>query len=102
MQRGIDIPAWFWSMLDETRPSLENLALLLEDLSRERLVQFAFHYQAAAQEVCDYWQGPVVDDISFSEDDTEDLCNWVVGQGRSMWEHALSLGSDLEPIVRLY
>ena len=102
MKRDISIPDWFWALLDESRPSLQALALLLEGLPRERLIQFAQLYRAAAEEVCDYSRGPVVDDIQFSEDDTEDLCNWVVGQGQSMWQRALSLGADLEPIVRLY
>jgi len=97
-----EIPAWFWETLDSARPNLQALASFLENTSRQTLIEFATFYREASQEACEYWNGPIVDDIPFSEDDTEDLCNWVVSQGKSVWERAIASRRSLEPIVRLY
>jgi hypothetical protein len=51
---------WFWALLDD-----------------------------ASEQVCDYWRGPTVDGIAFSEDDTEDLCDRVVSRGAGFWRHCL-------------
>jgi hypothetical protein len=76
-----DPPDWFWETLEGARPQLNTLAAELEAMPRERLVDFAAAYRDAACAVCDYWDGPVVDGIEFSEDDSEDLANWVVSVG---------------------
>ncbi len=95
-------PDWFWSMLDEARPSLSTLAASLEALPRERLVSFAQNYLNAAHAVCDTWDGPTLDGTDFSEDDTEDLNNWIVSAGREYWRAAVSMRGDLEQVIREY
>ncbi len=96
------IPAWFWELLDSSRPSLLALARKLEQLPRDQLIAYAAIYKKAAQTLCNYWEGPVVDGMGFSEDDTEDLCCWIVAQGRRFYTEALRLRGHLEPLVRQY
>jgi hypothetical protein len=95
-------PESFWMLLDAARPNLIALARELEQLPREQLVEFARLYGEASAEVCDYWAGPTVDGIAFSEDDTEDLCDWVVSRGEAYWRRIIALGGELEPAVREY
>ena len=97
-----EIPEWFWELLDASRPSLQLLVDALEARPKEDLVAFARAFEEAAEEVCDYWDGPVVDDVPFSEDGTEDLCKWVVSQGRELWQQAVSKTIPLDDLVRLY
>ena len=96
-----EIPTWFWDILVETRPSLLALAKRLEALPRERLIAFASAYETAAEEVCDYWSGPVVGGVEYSEDDTEDLCKWIVAQGPDLWRTAVQLRGAIAPMGEL-
>jgi hypothetical protein len=94
-----EIPGWFWTTLDDARPELSRLCTFLEAMAREHLVAFARAYRDAAEAVCDYWDGPE----GFSEDDTEDLCNWIVGQGQVVWRRAIEAGPGaLESLVRAF
>lgn len=93
-----EIPDWFWELLDSCRPSLQALATKLEALPRERLVAYAALYERAAEELCDYWSGPIVDGEQLSVDDTEDLCHWIVSQGSEVYAQALALHGQLEPL----
>lgn len=97
-----DIPGWFWELVDSSRPSLQDLAVKLEALPRDQLIEYASTYVRAAEELCDYWSGPVVDGVEFSEDDTEDLCRWIVSQGPILYAQALALQGRLEPLVVRY
>ena len=94
-------PDWFWDVLESAKPNLQRLVDWLETATREEIVAFERTYEDAAKEVCDYWSGPTVDGVGFSEDDTEDFCHWVVSQGRALWRQART-APDLEPFVRLY
>ena len=87
-------PDWFWNILESTRPSLMKLESWLVTAPREHVEEFAAAYELAAKTLCDYWDGPLVDGIQYSEDDTEDLCNWIVSQGRELW-HKVA-GGDLD------
>jgi hypothetical protein len=86
-----EVPEWFWEVLDTTRPSLLALERWLGDQPGTVLVEFARAYLEAAEALADYAQGVVVDGFVWSEDSTEDLCLWVVGQGRDLW-HAVVAG----------
>jgi hypothetical protein len=97
-----EIPDWFWDLLDSSRPSLQELVFRLEALPRDQLIEYASTYVRAAEELCDYWAGPVVNGIEFSEDDTEDLCRWIVSQGPGLYAQALALQGNLEPLVSRY
>ena len=89
------MPELLWTVIENSKPSLQRLADWLESASREDVERFALTYEWAAQEIAEYWQGPLVDDVQYSEDDTEDLCNWIVSQGRKLWGQAVSEEIDL-------
>ena len=94
-------PDWFWSVIEQAKPSLGRLATWLEAASEEEVVQFALAYDLAAEQLADSWDGPHVDDVPYSEDDTEDLCDWVVSQGRGLWRAAMAREIDLRELARL-
>ncbi|WP_327188169.1 hypothetical protein [Streptomyces sp. NBC_01334] len=71
--------------MDATRPSLSALESWLESQPREILEGFALAYLDAADSLIDFSEGVNVDGEVWSEDSTEDLCMWVVGQGRGFW-----------------
>jgi hypothetical protein len=97
-----EIPDWFWDLLESCRPNLQALASKLEALPRERLVAYAATYERAAEDLCDYWSGPMVDGARLSEDDTEDLCHWIVSQGPDVYRRALALRGQLQPLWLRY
>lgn len=37
-----------------------------------------------------------------SEDSTEDLCKWIVSQGRGLWQRATAPDADLTSLAHLY
>jgi hypothetical protein len=99
-----DIPNWFWPLIEETRPSLALLTERLETLNQTELEHWQRAYEVAAEAICPYWDGPDMGgDVGvLSEDDTEDFCNWIVSQGRALWELATAPGADLNVLVQLY
>ncbi|WP_242426957.1 MULTISPECIES: hypothetical protein [unclassified Streptomyces] len=50
-------------------------------------------YLDAAESLIDFSEGVLVDGEAWSEDSTEDLCMWAVGQGR-LFCHALATGES--------
>ena len=94
-------PEWFWSVIERSKPSLKRLAEWLEAAPKEAVIRFAFLYELAAEEVADFSSGPDVDGVQYSEDDTEDLCNWVVSQGSGLWRKAITREIDLASLARL-
>ncbi|MFE6871298.1 hypothetical protein ACFVFS_32665 [Kitasatospora sp. NPDC057692] len=101
METG-EVPDWFWDVLEEARPRLSALELWLESRPREVLEAFALAYEAAADALADFADGVCVEGDAWSEDDTEDLCLWVVGQGRGLWGSVVSGERSLEDAARLY
>ncbi|MBS2032015.1 MAG: hypothetical protein JST54_29220 [Deltaproteobacteria bacterium] len=75
------------------------MARVLENLSKGQLIEFGRVFRDAAEAIVPYWEGPLVDGIQFSEDDTEDLCHWIVGQGLETWQRAIS-ERDLQFLAR--
>ncbi|MFJ6048892.1 hypothetical protein [Streptomyces sp. NPDC092307] len=84
-----NVPGWFWEVLDTTRPSLSALESWLEAQPRDRLEAYAPAYLEAAESLIDFSEGVTVDGAVWSEDSTEDLCMWVVGQGRAFWRSTI-------------
>ncbi|WP_380283256.1 hypothetical protein [Kitasatospora purpeofusca] len=97
-----DVPDWFWDVLEATRPRLSTLELWLESQPREVLEAFALAYEAAADALADFSEGVRVDGEFWSEDDTEDLCGWVVGQGRGLWGSVIAGERSLEEAAQMY
>ncbi|MFG2044596.1 DUF4240 domain-containing protein [Dactylosporangium sp. NPDC048998] len=93
------MPDRFWSVLESHARNQDSLVSWLRRASADEIVAYQLAYEQAAEEIADYWDGPVVDGVPYSEDDTEDLCKWVVAQGREAWVAACS---DLGEAVRRY
>ena len=86
-----ETPDWFWEVIEVTRPHVSRLEAWLESQPKTILERFAFGYASAASSLVDYWQGHTLGLCAgWSEDDTEDLCLWVVGQGRAYWASVAS------------
>ncbi|GAA1410261.1 hypothetical protein GCM10009639_61120 [Kitasatospora putterlickiae] len=96
------VPDWFWDALDATRPRLSALESWLERRPRDVLEAFALAHEEAAEALADYAEGVRVNGDVWSEDDTEDLCGWVVGQGRAFWGSVIAGERSLEEAARLY
>ncbi|WP_433057892.1 DUF4240 domain-containing protein [Dactylosporangium sp. CS-033363] len=77
-----------WTVLETHARDMDSLVAWLRTAPRDEVVAFQSAYEEAAEELADYWDGPVVDGVQYSEDDTEDLCLWIVAQGRAAWEAA--------------
>ncbi|WP_432987412.1 DUF4240 domain-containing protein [Dactylosporangium sp. CA-233914] len=98
----MDVPDRFWNVLEAHAPSTQRLTAWLRGASEDEIVAFQLAYELAAEEITDYWDGPVVDGVPYSEDDTEDLCQWIVAQGRPAWEAARSGPAGLTEAIRRY
>ena len=82
------IPEWFWSLIEAAKPSLVLLGERLEALSRTEIEQWQQAYELAAEAIVPYGDGPDMGgEVGvLSEDGTEDLCKWIVSQGRGLWQ----------------
>ncbi|MFE7560128.1 hypothetical protein [Kitasatospora sp. NPDC057500] len=96
------VPAWFWDVLEAARPRLPALELWLGSQPRSVLEAFALAYESAADSLADFAEGVSVDGDVWSEDSTEDLCLWVVGQGRALWGAVIAGELGLEEAAQLY
>ena len=73
----------FWSLVSLARQDFTAFTTKLEGMNRDDLIGFAWKFEDLA--------GCLHDDkchqSQFSEDYLEDLCGWVVGQGRTFYEN---------------
>ncbi|MFF4426331.1 hypothetical protein ACFY04_37145 [Streptomyces sp. NPDC001549] len=97
-----DVPGWFWEVLDTARPSLSALESWLESQPRGVLEGYALAYLEAAESLIDFSEGVTVDGEVWSEDSTEDLCMWVVGQGRVFWRSTVEGAWELPDAAQAY
>ncbi|MFF7589287.1 hypothetical protein ACFZCK_17545 [Kitasatospora purpeofusca] len=74
----------------------------MESQPREVLEAFALAYGSAAESLADFSDGVSVDGDVWSEDSTEDLCMWVVGQGRGLWSSVVAGDLRLEEAAPMY
>ncbi|MER6360478.1 hypothetical protein [Kitasatospora sp. NPDC001527] len=96
------VPEWFWDVLEATRPRLSALEAWLGSQPREVLEEFALAQLEAAEALADFAEGVIVDGDGWSEDSTEDLCLWVVGQGRAFWQRVVTGELGLDEAARAY
>ncbi|MFJ6621577.1 hypothetical protein ACIQOW_28885 [Kitasatospora sp. NPDC091335] len=96
------VPGWFWEVLEAARPRVAALEAWLGGRPREVLEEFAWAYATAAEELADFAEGVSVDGEVWSEDSTEDLCLWVVGQGYGLWRAVVEGERALEEAARVY
>jgi hypothetical protein len=97
-----EVPAWFWDVIETNRPSIARLVAWLESATEDEIVSYQLAYELAAEAIIGYWEGPSVEGVQFSEDDTEDMCRWVVSQGRQAWEDARSGRVRLDVVALRY
>ncbi|MEZ0231190.1 MAG: DUF4240 domain-containing protein [Planctomycetota bacterium] len=91
-----------WSLLDATRPDLAKLAAHLEAMSQGELEAYQLAFVRSMEDVASDWSDGIrVGDRVLSEDDMEDFCAWVVGEGRAIFERATAPGADLAALVTL-
>jgi hypothetical protein len=102
-ERQLPIEDWFWDLIQECRPVLKNLEKRLEAMPRDQLEKYMVYYDIASEHICEPWDGPYIDESvgNLSEDGTEDLTDWIVSQGRSVWEYALSPRADFKVLFYL-
>ena len=98
-----DVSQWFWVVLEKAKRDLGRLAAWLETASRLEIEEFAREYRCAkARVIADYSQGIEIDGVSFSEEITEDFCDWIVAQGRPVWQAALASHAYVSGLAREY
>jgi len=97
-----DVPDWFWDVIHATKPNVAVLEAWLMTAPKQTVEQFGYHYDTAALELADYWDGIRVGDTTFSEDDMEDLCHWIVSQGRAYWQSVIDGDRTLVDAAETY
>ena len=98
-----DVSQWFWVVLEKAKRDLGRLAAWLETASRLEIEEFAREYRCAkARVIADYTQGIEIDGVSFSEEVTEDFCDWIVAQGRRIWQAAVASRAYVSGLAREY
>ena len=97
-----EIPDWFWEVIEATKPRVSELEAWLESQPKRTVEHFAFAYMIAATSLADYSEGVRVDGFVWSEDSTEDLCDWVVSQGRVFWTAVVSGDWALADVAEVY
>ncbi|KDN80764.1 hypothetical protein [Kitasatospora cheerisanensis] len=96
------IPEWFWQAMEAARPRLAALESWLGAQPRQVVEDFALAHEAAQDALADPAEGVRVDGETWSEDSTEDLCRWVVGQGREFWQAVVAGELTPEAAARRY
>lgn len=67
-------------------------------MDKESLENFYGFFEILAMDLCDYTDGPFLnDEIGYlSEDGAEDLCVWIVSQGKTYWDSVLKEEKSLK------
>lgn len=99
---ALAVPDWFWDVIEAAKPRVAALEAWLAAQPEATMAQFALIYETAAAELADYWDGIEVDGDVWSEDDMEDLCDWVVSQGRDYWTSVRTGDRPLIEAARTY
>lgn len=76
----------FWTLISLAKQDTAAFVKKLEGMSQVELIGFAWKFEDLAGFLYDeeYHQG------RFSEDYLEDLCDWVVAQGKEFYENVLN------------
>lgn len=91
-----------WSLLESSERDPDRFEALVAKLDADELVKCYADVIDASGDVRPKWEGPLVPDLGgcLSEDATEDLTDWIVGQGYDVW--AKACGADDEALVVLF
>jgi hypothetical protein len=99
----MEVSQWFWMVLEQARLDLGCLAVWLESASRLEIEEFAREFRCAkARVIADYSKGIEIDGVAFSDEVTEDFCDWIVAQGRPVWQAALARRDYVFALAREY
>jgi hypothetical protein len=99
-----EIPAWFWQVIDAAGHRLDVLEAWLMNQPKDVVVAYGHAYVVAAGDLVEgyFADGVLVDAAVWSEDATQDLCTWVVGQGRALWARVASGDLPLSDAAQIY
>lgn len=90
------IPEEFWRIIEDARQDPDRLRERLRGMNREELIDFAWTYEGLANELrSDIYLDFVEPDTS--EDGLAELANWVVAQGRELYEEVWKDPEQLPP-----
>ena len=85
-----ELPDEFWDIIRRSAGNKDTLRDIMTQLSREQIFEFAQSFTEAATQLKD---DPFLQYVApnTSEDDMDDIANWVVSQGkeayRQVWEN---------------
>jgi hypothetical protein len=74
----------------------------LEAQPRQTVVEFAAVYTDATEALGDYSDGVEAHGQVWSEDSTEDLYSWIVGQGHDFWAAVIAGEHAMADVVDMY
>ena len=99
---GLRSFAELWVLIDASMPDPERFVAAVAELEEDALIERYADVFTARQRVRVKWAGPFIDAAigHLSEDSTEDLCDWVVGQGSAIW--AAACGAADATLVALF
>jgi hypothetical protein len=84
-------PAWFWDIVEHCEGDPERLRALMQDATPSALLAFAFVWRWAVAEIpSSIAEGLTTDP---SEDVVRDVAEWIVAQGRAVYERARDEGA---------
>jgi hypothetical protein len=79
---NLELPDWFWTVLDQIRADPEQAEVLLRGLSSLQIQQFYYAYREATDEL----YGDYGDDArGWSDDDVYNASCWVLNQGKEFY-----------------
>jgi hypothetical protein len=89
---------WFWDLIRQGNRSRPEMTRILSQLSKDDLIRFQAELQDAAADLNDE---PFLDYLEDSTDDSiEDICYWVVSQGKDyytrVWNNPSEIPRDVE------
>jgi hypothetical protein len=100
----VEVPAWFWQVIDAAGHRLDALEAWLMHQPKDVVVAYGQAYVVASADLVENYfaDGVLVDDHVWSEDSTQDLCTWIVGQGRALWARVASRDLALSDAAQIY
>lgn len=77
-----EIPTEFWGIMDRLTTNPADWKSVFVSIDKQALIRFAWNYEEAAAQLKPEFE--TEDD--FSEDSLDELCNWIVAQGKSFYK----------------
>ncbi|WP_206619141.1 DUF4240 domain-containing protein [Flavobacterium cerinum] len=83
---------WFWNIIAESDKNREKLGAILSTFKRDEIAKFQEQLVDASIEIQDE---PFLEFMEESEDDVEDIANWVVSNGKDYYNHIMEHLSEI-------